>query len=422
MVHYLQFLIGAIDLRRMISRSTYLAIGVAALGYFVDVFDLILFSVVRIPSLKSLGLVGDELLKTGIYLLNVQMTGLLVGGILWGVWGDKKGRVSVLFGSILLYSVANILNGFANTVFSYAILRFIAGVGLAGELGAGITLVSESMPKELRGYATTVVASVGVAGALVAAYVGEAYDWRTAYIVGGVLGLCLLFARIAVHESGMFERSRSLSVKKGDFLSIFRSLATLKKYLCCVLVGVPIWYVVGILITLSPEFSRAFGMVEAPTAGRAVFYCYVGLVIGDVASGLLSQLLRSRKRAITVFLVITSLGCVLYLTSKQLSLNHFYLLCGVLGFGVGYWAVFVTNAAEQFGTNLRATVATTVPNFVRGALVPVSLLFEALRSKMGFSITESGATVGAIVLVLAFLAALSLRESFDTDLDYIEPL
>lgn len=406
----------------MLPRSTILAIAVAALGYFVDVFDLILFSVVRVPSLQSLGLAGDELLSTGILLLNVQMTGLLIGGIIWGIWGDKRGRVSVLFGSILFYSIANLLNGFVSTVPQYAVLRFIAGIGLAGELGAGITLVSESMPKETRGYATTVVATVGVAGALLAAFVGEWYDWRTAYIIGGVLGLCLLVARIAVHESGLFERSYASDAKKGDFLALFRSPAVAKRYVSCILVGLPIWYVVGILITLSPEFGVALAMPELPKAGKAIFYCYIGLVVGDVVSGLLSQFLKSRKYAIGIFLAITTVGCALYLSMRGVSLFHFHVMCIVLGFGVGYWAVFVTTAAEQFGTNLRATVATTVPNFVRGALVPLSLLFEALRNKAGLTVLQSGAFVGVLALVAAFVAVVSLRESFGNDLDYLEQL
>ncbi len=400
------------------SRQIKLVVLVAALGYFVDVYDLILFSIVRVASLQDLGLSAEQILPTGVFLLNMQMAGMLVGGVLWGIWGDKKGRVSVLFGSILLYSLANIVNGMVQDVNTYALLRFVAGVGLAGELGAGITLVSEIMSKEKRGLGTTFVATLGVAGAVVAALVAEMTHWRNSYYIGGILGLCLLLLRFAVYESGLFEATLKKSVARGNLLMLFKSRARALRYVSCILIGLPIWYVIGILITFSPEIGSALGMFITPKAGQAILYAYIGLVLGDLASGLISQLLRSRKKVVALFIFQTAVFSWIYLHSKQISLFEFHCVCVLLGFAVGYWAVFVTTAAEQFGTNLRATVTTTTPNFVRGAVVPVTLGFKSLIPTIG--VINSALLVGACVILLAVLALSLLRESFHNDLDYLE--
>jgi predicted MFS family arabinose efflux permease len=399
-------------------RRPYIPILVAALGYFVDIYDLILFSIVRVPSLTALGLSGDALLESGVLLLNMQMAGMLVGGIAWGVMGDRRGRLSVLFGSIVLYSIANIANAFVHDVPTYAALRFIAGVGLAGELGAGITLVSEILPKEVRGYGTTVVASVGVMGAVVAVLVGDAFDWRIAYIVGGVMGLALLVLRIGVFESGLFEGIKQTTVARGNFFALFARPARTRRYLSAVLVGLPIWYVIGILITFAPELGAAVGVSPAPRAARAVLFAYLGLTAGDLASGLISQWMRSRKRALALFLGMT-LACILvYFAPFAKSLTFFYAICFALGWSIGYWAMFVTVASELFGTNLRATATTTAPNFVRGAVVPVTLLFQALREPLGLS--WAGLTVGLLTVTIAAVALWSLEETFGRDLDFVE--
>ncbi len=400
------------------NRHAALAVFVSALGYFVDVYDLILFSVVRTASLIDLGLSGDDLLSTGVYLLNMQMTGMLLGGILWGVWGDKRGRVSVLFGSILLYSLANILNGFVTSVDSYAACRLIAGIGLAGELGAGITLVSESMSKEHRGYGTTIVATVGVAGAVVAALVGDLVPWRVSYFIGGGLGLSLLGLRILVHESGMFQAMRASEVTKGNLLLLVRDRVRFLRYIKCIVIGLPIWAVIGVIITFSPEIGTALGVSPTPSAGKAVFYSYVGLVLGDLASGLISQRLRSRKKAVFLFLFATLITSMLTLCTYHVSLSTYYFFCLLLGLAVGYWAVFVTTASEQFGTNLRATVTTTVPNFVRGSVVPVTSLFKALAGVL--SSPAAALIVVSLSLVLAFWSVFTLEESFAKDLDFVE--
>ncbi|RNI32411.1 MFS transporter [Rufibacter immobilis] len=395
------------------------AVIIAALGYFVDIYDLVLFSIVRVASLRDLGVTQpEELLEKGVYLINMQMTGMLLGGIFWGVLGDKRGRISVLFGSILLYSSANILNGFVSDLELYAWLRFIAGVGLAGELGAGITLVSEVLPKEKRGYGTTIVASVGISGAILAGVVGEYFHWRTAYFVGGGLGLLLLLLRVSVYESGMFARTQRQNVAKGNFLSLFTNGARFYKYLKCILIGVPIWFVIGVLITFSPEIGQALGITFPISAAKGIAYSYFGLTVGDLASGLLSQKLRSRKWVVVLFLLLLAGIIALFLLARGASEVYFYGLCVALGFGGGYWAIFVTIAAEQFGTNIRATVTTTVPNFVRGAVVLLTLSFKGLQDTLG--LLETAALLGAATLFIALLAISTLPESFDKDLDYVE--
>jgi MFS transporter, putative metabolite:H+ symporter len=399
-------------------RAVNLSILVAALGYFVDIYDLILFSIVRVKSLISIGVPKEELLQTGAVLLNMQMGGMLIGGLLWGILGDRRGRLSVLFGSIALYSTANIANAYVHSVEAYAVLRLIAGIGLAGELGAGITLVSEVMSKESRGYGTTIVAAVGITGAVVAALVGDFFDWRTAYIVGGIMGIALLALRIGVYESGMFEQVKASSVSRGSFFKLFSSRALAAKYLGVIAIGLPIWYVVGILVTFSPEFGVAMGMSPAPNAGRAVMFTYMGLAVGDFGSGWLSQMMKSRKRVVLIFIVLTLISIALYFMPGVKSLNAFYALCGLLGFATGYWAVFVTIASEQFGTNIRATATTTVPNFVRGAVVPLTLGFQALTPRVG--IEMSGIICGAIALALAFLGLSALEETYGKDLDFVE--
>jgi MFS transporter, putative metabolite:H+ symporter len=393
---------------------------VSALGYFVDIYDLILFGIVRVPSLTDLGIKGDELIKVGVYLLNMQMTGMLIGGIIWGIWGDKRGRLSVLFGSIFLYSAANFANAFVTSVDMYAILRFVAGVGLAGELGAAITLVSEVMTKETRGYGTAIVATIGVSGAIAAAIVGDLFSWQTAYIIGGVLGLILLIMRIKMYESGMFKSLQSANVGRGKFLALFTSKDRFLRYAYCILIGLPIWYVVGVLVTFSPEFGKVIGVKEPIVAGKSIMFTYLGLIFGDFASGFLSQIMKSRKKVIGIFISFTSVFILVYLFINGLSLTFFYTLCVLLGFSIGYWAVFVTTASEQFGTNLRSTVTTSVPNFIRGSVVPITLAFEALRHSLGM--INSALIVGIICIGIALLALYHLKETYGTDLNFFEEI
>jgi MFS transporter, putative metabolite:H+ symporter len=405
------------DLKKLFS----LPVIVAALGYFVDIYDLLLFSIVRVTSLKSLGVITEQdLLSKGIYLINSQMAGLLVGGILWGIMGDKKGRLSVLFGSILLYSLANIANGFVTSVDQYALLRFIAGIGLAGELGAGITLVSEVLPTRLRGYGTTIVASVGLFGAVAANLVAHLVrdHWQIAYFIGGGLGLILLITRISVFESGIFLNVKEQTKDRGNFIKLFTSRDKLTRFLSCIFIGLPIWFVIGILITFSHELAPQIGFTGAVVVGNAVMFSYLGLVGGDITSGLLSQHFKSRRKIVLLFIVLTVIFILLYLFAPVKSMSFFYVCCFCLGFGVGYWALFVTIAAEQFGTNLRSTVATTVPNFIRGTVLPLTIGFQYLSKHVG--IINSALIIGMTTIVVALIALRSLKETFGRDLTFLE--
>ena len=391
---------------------------VGALGYFVDVYDLLLFSIVRVESLRGLGVPEDRLLGEGVFLLNAQMAGLLLGGVCWGVLGDKRGRVSVLFGSIALYSVANLANAFVTDLTTYAVLRFLSGIGLAGELGAAITLVSETLPKETRGYGTALVASFGLLGAVVAALVGGLLPWRAAYAVGGVLGLLLLALRVRLADSGMFRRVERADVARGSLRLLLAHPGRRARYLHCILLGLPIWFAIGVVVTFSPELSRALGATGPVTAGGAVLWSYSGGVVGDLASGFASQRWRSRQWVMLAFIVLIAAATFAILLSAGLTPSGWYALCFVLGLGVGYWAVFVTNAAEQFGTNLRATVTTTVPNLVRGAVVPMTLALTALTGVV--SLVSAALLVGAACSLLALWALRSLPETHGKDLDYVD--
>ena len=399
-------------------RNVTLIIIVAALGYFVDIYDLILFSIVRVKSLKELGVADADLLDIGATIINSQMIGMLIGGILWGVLGDKRGRLSVLFGSIILYSLANIANGFVTDVTSYTIIRFIAGVGLAGELGAGITLVTENMSKEKRGYGTMIVAGVGLFGAVAAALIAGHYTWQTSYFIGGGMGLVLLFLRVGLAESGMFKDLKETAHQRGNMLMLFNNKHRFKKYLFCILIGLPLWFIVGVLITFSPEFGKALGATSVINAGEGIMYCYIGIAIGDIVAGFLAQLLKSRKKVMLLFLLLSAIAILVYLNSQGLTPKKFIWLSLFLGFASGYWATFVTIASEQFGTNLRATVTTTVPNFIRGSLVLITISFQFFKGHVG--ILQSALIVGFSCVIISILALSQLKETFNKDLDYIE--
>jgi len=396
---------------------------VAALGYFVDIYDLLLFSIVRRTSLQSIGVPDDQLLTQGEFVLQSQMVGLLLGGLIWGVMGDKKGRLSVLFGSILLYSLANIANGFVTTVNQYAVLRFIGGIGLAGELGAGITLVSEVLPTRLRGYGTTLVATVGLMGAVLANFIAKKFDWQIAYFIGGGLGIVLLVARVSIFESGVFLKLKQQTVQRGNFFQLFNNAARFKKFVGSVFIGLPIWFVIGILITFSPEFAKALHIDGTISAGDAVMYSYIGLAVGDLVSGFISQALRSRKKVVFLYVVVTTGMILIYLFTPGRSVFNFYITCFLLGVSIGYWALFVTMAAEQFGTNLRSTVATSAPNFIRGMVVPLTLGFRFMREQLGGG--ESAVIYGALVvgittIIIAFLALQWVEETFSRDMNFVE--
>lgn len=411
-----------------VSRNALIAtLIVASLGYFVDLYDLVLFGVVRIPSLQALGYTGEQLMREGEFLLNVQMAGLLIGGVVWGILGDKKGRLAALFSTILIYSLANLANAFVQDIQQYALLRFIAGFGLAGELGVGITLVSEIMPAKSRGYGTMMVATFGVMGAVAAGAVGSYQwglaleNWRIAYIVGGSMGLLLLVLRLGVLESSIYKNMENTHITKGDFMRLLRPGPIAKRYLQCICIGVPIWYMIGILVFQAPELSRALGSAYTISAGRAIMFTYIGMTIGDLGSGLLSQVLRSRKQSVFLYLLLSVGAVIMYLFFPPATESGFYTLCVVLGTGAGYPAALMTLTAEQFGTNLRATATTSAPNFIRASVIPMTLLFQTLRQEgMPDTYVMGAAIVGIVVFIPAFIALYYNPETFGKALDYYE--
>ncbi len=408
---------------------------VAALGYFVDIYDLLLFSIVRRPSLLSLGIPEESLLAEGEFLLQMQMGGMLVGGLVWGILGDKRGRLSVLFGSILVYSLANIANGFVTNMTQYAVLRFVGGFGLAGELGAGVTLVAETLSPKVRGYAITFIATFGLMGAVCANLVSKVVtDWQWNYFIGGGLGLVLLVLRVSVMESSIFLKSKVKELSRGDFFQLFRKKSRFIKFAGCILIGLPIWYSIGILVTFSPEFAAALGVPGTVVVGDAVMYSYIGLAVGDLSSGVLSQIFVSRKKIVRFFILLTLLFILLFLFSPVRTLPFFYFTCFMIGVGIGYWVLFVTIGAEQFGTNLRSTVTTSVPNFIRGTVVPLTLMFKFLREnlKTHFSgemspedaknkgLILGALLVGVFTIVIAFIALRAIDETYGRDLNFEE--
>lgn len=400
------------------NKNVWILIFVAALGYFVDIYDLIIFSIVRIQSFSDIGVPLDQMRSKGEYVLNMQMGGLLIGGVIWGVLGDKYGRLKVLFGSILLYSIANIANGFVQDVTTYGIIRFIAGIGLAGELGAGITLVSESMHRKKRGYGTMIVAGVGVLGAILAYFISEWFSWRTAYFVGGGMGILLLFMRVGVLESGMFSSLETKNVQKGKISMLFNNAARFRRYLYCLCIGLPIWFVVGVLVTQAPEIGEALHAQTALSAGKGVMFTYLGISLGDFLAGWMAQIFKSRRKVVFIYQLLILIFSCIYLTRQGITEIEFLWLAFFMGLGVGYWATFITIAAEQFGTNIRSTVTTTAPNFVRGALIPSTLLYGVLVDWVGII---AAAMIMIVLLTLIAIFALSrLKESFDKDLDFVE--
>ena len=397
-----------------------LTVIVVALGYFVDIFDLTLFNMVRRQSLMDIGIPEAELVSKGLFLLNTQMIGMLIGGIFWGQLGDRKGRLSSLFASIILYSVANLLNAFVTNFEQYTILRFLAGIGLAGELGVGITLVSELLPKEKRGLGTMFIATVGVLGAVLGGILVEVLDWRICYGIGGVFGLMLLLLRVSVRESEIFKHvETNENIRKGHFMDFFKNKSLFKRLIVCTFVGMPFWYVAGILMPFSPELAQSLGVNGEILSSRSVALCYLGLAIGDFLSGWLSQVLESRKKALYVFLSSSvALVVFFFFTIGGRGEIFFYSLCLLIGISAGFWALFVTIAAESFGTNIRSTAATSIPNFVRGAVLPMTLLLLFLRNHFEYWI--SNLTVGIIVFALALVSTYLLKETFGKSLEFVE--
>ncbi|AYQ31027.1 MFS transporter [Runella sp. SP2] len=405
-------------MKKLFSKPEWLLVIVTSLGYFCDVYDILLFSAVRKASLIAIGVPETELANVGLSLLNWQLAGMLVGGLFWGVFADKRGRMVVLFGSIIAYSVATFANAFVSSVGMYAVMRFVAGVGLAGELGVGVTLISEVLEKHKRSYGVAILASFGMLGGVVAALVASKMTWQTSYMVGGVMGLALLLFRVSVADSEMFKKVYASSIGKGNILQLLGNKSLLVKYILCVLVGAPTYVFAGTFITLAPEFGTKLGLSEPPSAATALLYFYVCLTIFDGISGLLSKKLQSRKKTLYIFLALQIFAVIAYLFIPFETANGFYIRCGLIGAAMGYWTIVCVNAAEQFGINLRATVATSVPNFARGLQIPFSFLYKSLAVSLG--IIKAGAFVSIASVLVALVAVFLLKERFENDLDFVE--
>jgi len=396
---------------------------VAALGYFVDVYDLILFLIIGKKSLAELypAWAGQPILIEKFqHLLDIQMIGMLIGGIAWGIIGDKKGRLAVLFGSIILYSLANLANAFVTDMTTYAVLRFVAGFGLAGELGAGVCLVAEMMDKNKRGLGTMIVASVGVLGAVAAALVAQFISWQTSYIIGGVLGLGLLILRIGILESSMFQKAHNQDIRQGNFLMMFATTERFSRFLKTILLGLPTWFVIGLLVARAPEIAKTLNVQGTIAQNICILLAYSGLVLGDLASGTASQLMRSRKKAFALFYTLCTIMIFSYLNLHDVSSTVFYSAIFLLGFSVGFWTLFVTNASEQFGTNLRATSAISVPNFARGSLVPIAWIFTKTMGANSGNMILSFMLVGGGIMLITFITLYFVNETFGKDLDFYE--
>lgn len=389
---------------------------VTALGYLVDVYDLLLFNVVRVTSLTDLGLSGEALTDAGLFILNMQMAGLLIGGLLFGILGDKIGRKSCLLFSILIYSLATLLCAFVQNADQYAVLRFIAGIGLSGEVGVGVCLVTESVAREKRGLATMLFCFIGISGAVLAAVAASFLAWKTCYLIGGLAGLGLLATRALLCESGMFEATKQSGASRGNILIILKDKTLLKRYLACILMGTPIYFAIGILWTLAPELSQSMDIKGQLNPAATIGIGYTGLVLGDLVVGTMSQAFKSRIKPVLIMLCITGALLVTFFLMDGLTIPEFYAFCLASGMAVGYWVNMVTIAAEQFGTNIRATAATSIPNFVRGMLLPMNLILAALKPELG--IAMAALVVGGTVLVLAVLSLTQLEETFAKDLDY----
>lgn len=400
-----------------------IAVIVAALGYFVDIYDLLLFTIVKAPSMRDVGATDATMLVESTHVINLQMIGLLLGGIIWGVLGDKKGRLSVLFGSIILYSVANFITGYIENVDQYAWCRFAAGLGLAGELGAGITLVSEYMPQNKRGIGTSMVAGIGLSGAVFAYFIFSItdHDWRLCYKIGGGLGIALLLFRIAVAESGMYKQVKQLNVARGNFFMFFNNRNRFKKYIFAILIGLPTWFVIGILVNQSDKFAGELYGSKTIDSGRAIMFAYAAISLGDIAVGFICQLFKSRKKGLLIYYILSMIALTLFFSPFNNSDSRMYWICAFLGFSTGFWAIFITMGAEQFGTNLRATAATTIPNMVRGALPLINLMFLNLFQKeWQWPLIKSGIATGIVVMVVTLIAFYFTEETYHKDLNYVE--
>lgn len=395
-----------------------LMLAVAALGYFVDVYDLLIFSSERIESLQAIGVAKENMKDVGIMILNFQMAGLIMGGFLFGILADKFGRLKVLFASILLYSLANIGNAFVTNVTAFAIARLFAGIGLAGELGVALSWISESLDRKQRTIATMIVSAIGLLGGVAAALVATRFHWQTSYIIGGVMGLILLVLRVSVKESKIFIRNSTKKAIRGDLVELFTSNKQLYKYMLCVFAGAPAVVFTNLYITLTPEFCQAFGIAEQASVSTAIMVFLITFAVSDILCGFLSKMMKQRKGPLLIYAALQVIAMSYFLLFPPETLQGYYYRCAFLGFSAGYWGILITNSVEQFGTNIRATVATSTPNLIRGITIPATLIFSLLVTSYG--VITSGAIIGFSLIGISIVSILLLKDKFENNLNYTE--
>lgn len=408
-------------------QSIALLILVASLGYFVDAYDLIIASVVRSSAIVELGLaqVGTpEHTKYAQLFEYVQSAGILLGGIIFGVYSDKKGRKKALYYSIAIYSIANILNGllsasvpFVGTV--YCILRFICGFALAAELSIGIVMISETMKAKHRGYGTMIVVSFGILGAVLAAVLFEfiGIHWQTLYLIGGIAGVLLLIFRFSVKETNPFLDLENQESERGSWVMIFKNRRLLKILFNAILLGFPIYFFISIPIKFATDYGKELGLTIKGTIPIIVFY--IAMSVSDIIANYLCQLFENRKKVLYFYLGLCTISVfLLHFYPPTTPEQYFYLFSPLMGFASGYWALLITFTNEQIGTNIRSTYTTAVPNVVRSLFIPIQLLLTVLQPTFGTS--TSVFYIGVLAVILALLGLYSLKETWGKNLKFID--
>lgn len=390
----------------------------AAAGYFVDIYDLLIFSSERVESLEEIGVPVQNMKSVALMLQNYQMAGLIAGGFIFGMLADKLGRVRVLFASILLYSFANLGNAFVTTVPVFAAFRFIAGLGLAGELGIALSWISESLQRNQRTIATMIVSAIGLCGGITAAIVSSLLHWQTSYIIGGLMGLLLLGFRITVQESELYKKTKHESLQKGNLIQLFSNKSQMARFTLCVLSGAPSFIFMSIYVTLAPEFATAFNITGKISVSHAIMVYLIAFTVSDILCGLLSRMLQQRKAALLIYVMIQTLAVGFFFLVPPITSTDLYMRCVFLGFSVGYWGILITNSLEQFGTNIRATVATSTSNLIRGITIPATIVFSLVASSLG--IIASGMIIGFSLIAISVISILLLEDKFENDLNFAE--
>jgi MFS transporter, putative metabolite:H+ symporter len=381
-------------------------------GYFIDIFDLVLFSTLRISSFEELK-ITDPTYWTVVF-FNLQMTGILVGGIFWGKMADIKGRSWSFMGTILVFSIANIINGLTSSLTVYGICRFIAGFGLAGEMGSGIALICEKVPDEKRSLYLGFVSSLGCIGAVLSGWLGDIVYWRYLFIGSGFAGILLTLLRKNLLEPDLFRKTATLNIPRGQWKTLFQSPPDLIRFILLIFLGIPMWYIIGILWSFSTEMTSTIGL-NIFTSGQAILWGYVGVWMGDMLMPFVSQFLKSRIFTIQICLIMMLLGVIYLFQFQPHSLLSFQLTHIFLGFTIGYWAVYATLCGESFGTNIRALTSTSLPSLIRFSSIPMMIIYQYGRDENELNIALG---MGLTVLCISMITTYFIKDTFQKDIDF----